>query len=348
MSFSIERITRSARLTITTADNQQIVVENMRGDEGFRMSFNAKRTMDDNPGEFTVTVYNLPPDALGLLEAAQTRRIDDLDSLLVGAGLQSSVVAEDGADALSAGFLVMELEAGYDETVSRVFKAIGARVRSSPDSDLITLVTTITAAENLDGQLLGLPLQSFPAGAATFDLINYLRQIAGLGQGNLSPATIFALLGDSKLDSPYHVSGGQALDQLRAVMQYLPMRWFVDDREIWVCGREGVSAPSAPPPWITDEIQLPDILLSPPQRDDGGRVVAECLLCPRLRPGRLVTLTPGGLALVNQGLSPTIQQINQANVPPGNYRLDEVTHGGDTGEGEWTTRMLLRPIVEPS
>lgn len=346
MGYSIERVTRSARLTITTADATTIVVENMLGDEGFRLNFDAKRTMDDNPGEFSVTLQNLPPDVLGALQAAQTRRIDDIDLLLVGAGLQSSVVAEDGSDALAAGFLVVELEAGYDGIVSRVFKAIGARVRSAPDADLITTITTITAAENLDGSLLGLPLQSFPAGAATFDLVNYLRQIAGMGPGNLSPDTVFGLLGDSKLDSPYHVSGGQAMDQIRATLQYLPLRWFIDDREIWLCGREGVSAPNAPPPWITDEIQVPDILLSPPQRDDGGRVVAECLLCPRLRPGRLTTLTPGGLALANWGLSPSLQQINMANVPPGNYRLDEVSHSGDTGDGPWTTKMLLRPILE--
>lgn len=343
MGFSIERKTKSARLTITTADDTEIVIENMQGNEGFQISFDAKRSMDEAPGEFQVTVTNLPPDALGAIEAAQTRRIDDIDQFLVGCQLQTSVVKEDGADATAAGFMVVELEAGYDGTVSRVFKAIGARVKSSPDSNLITFNTTITAAENLDGALLGLPMQSFPAGTTFFEVIDAIRQVAGLGPGNLTPALLFSILGDSKIDAPFHLSGGQALDFLKAFLLLQPLRWFIDDREIWICGREGLSPPNIPV-FVPDEIGMPDILLSPPQRDDGGRIVAECLLCPRLRPGRLVTLTPGGLALVNQGLSPTQQQVQRANVPPGNYRLDEVQHTGDTAGGEWTTTMLLRPI----
>jgi hypothetical protein len=244
--------------------------------------------------------------------------------------------------------MLVELEAGYDETVSRVFKAVGARVRSAPDSDQITMITTITAAENLDGVLLGLPLQSFPAGATTFELVDYLRQIAGLGPGNLSFSLMSQLLGESKLDSPYSVSGGQAMDYLESVLGSLPLRWFIDDREIWICGREGVSPPNSPPPWVTDDIGIPDILLAPPQRDDAGRIVVDCLMCPRIRPGRLVTLTAGGLALVQQGLSATLQQINKAKVPPGNYRCDEVHHRGDTGGGEWTTTMTLRPVLGAS
>jgi hypothetical protein len=348
MSYSIYTKTRSARLTVTTSDNQKITVENMDGDEGFRMGFEARRTMDDSPGEFTVTVFNLPPEVLGTLEAAQARRIDDLDSLLVGATLQTSAVADDGQDAIQAGFLVVEVEAGYDEQVSRVFRAIGARVRNETDDGNTTVTTSITAMENLDGALLGLPLRSFPSQTTLYELLDYLRQIAGLGPGNLSPATLSALLGQSSaLDSPYHVSGGEALDHIRNVCQYLSLRWFIDDREIWFCGREGVSLPGTPPPWITDEIGEPDLLISPPSRLDGGRVEATCLLCPRLRVGRLVRLTEAGLSLATQGLSPTLAQIAKANVPPGLYRLDEVVHSGDTGGGEWTTRMLLRATIEP-
>jgi hypothetical protein len=346
MGYSIYAKTRSARLTVTTSNGETITVENMDGDKGFRLDFEAKHTMDDSPGEFSVTVYNLPPDALGILESAQVRRIDDFDSILVGATLQTAAVADDGQDAIAAGFLIVEVEAGYDGQVSRVFRAVGARVRSV--SDGVTTITTITAMENLDGMLLGLPLRSFPSQTTLYELLDYLRQIAGLGPGNLSFGTLSALLGQSSsLDSPYHVSGGEALDHIRNVTQYLALRWFIDDRELWICGREGVSLPGTPPPWIPDEIGEPELLLQPPSRLDGGRVEAECLLCPRLRVGRLVRLTAGGLSLATQGLSPTLAQIAKANVPPGLYRLDEVTHFGDTGGGDWTTRMLLRATIQP-
>lgn len=346
MAFSIYTRTRSARLRVTTAEGQVILVSNLDGDQGFRMNFSCRRAMDDAPGEFDVTVYNLPPDVLGQLEAAQTRRVDDLDQLLVGAGLQSASVAEDGSDAIKTGFLVVELEAGYDEQLSRIFRAIGVRIFSRPDSSLTTTLTTITAHETIDAVVLGLPLTTFAAGTPTYEVIDYLRKIAGLGPGNFSPTTLAALLGDSRLDSPYPISGGQALDRLRALLEYLPMRWFTDDRELWICGREGVSGPNNSPPWVTDEIFEPDIILSPPQRDDGGRIIVECLLSPRLRVGRLVRLTEAGLALPLQGLSPSLQQIQRARVPPGLYRLDELEHVGDTGPGEWTSRLTLRTVVQ--
>lgn len=345
MGYSLYTRTKSARLTITTAEGQQILVENMEGDEGFRIEFEAKRSMDQSPGEFSVTVYNLPPDVLGILQAAQIRRVDDLDQLMIGQVLQSTVVTEE--DATAAGYLVVELEAGYDGQVSRVFRAIGARVSSRPDSSLITTITTITAQENLAAAGLGLALQTFPAGSTTFELLDYLRGIAGLDSGNLSPALLTSLLGDSRLDSPFHVSGGQALDTLRDILKALSMRWFIDDRELWVCGREGYGIIGSPPPWVQDEIGEPEILLSPPQRADGGRIIAECLLCPRLRPGRLVRLTEGGLGLASQGLSATLDQISRADVPPGLYRLDEINHMGDTGGGDWTSRMTLRAITQP-
>lgn len=347
MTFALYRRTKSLRLTVTPPDGAPVVVENLEGDQGFRVEFEARRSMDERPGEFSVTAYNLPPDALGAIEAAQVRRVDDLDALLVGAGLQSQVVAADGSDALAAGFCVVELEAGYDGVLSRVFRAVGATIESDRVDGDVTSRVVLTAAENLDGVLLGLPQATFPAGTTTYEVVDYLRRLAGLGPGNLTPATLAAILGDSKLSSPYHVSGGQALGLLQQVLQYLSFRWFVDDREIWICGRDGVVNAGGVPPWVADEVGEPEPLLGRPRRRPGGSVEAECLLCPRLRVGRLVRLSEAGLALALQGLSPDEQQVARAQVPPGLYRLDGVAHGGTTGDGPWDTRMTLRPVTAP-
>lgn len=347
MGFSIYTKTRSARLTVTTAEGQTVTVENMTANRGFALRFSTTKRMDSSPGESEVTVYNLPDDVLGILEASQTRRIDDPDILLSGIGLQTASVAPDGSSANAAGFLTVELEAGYDGQIGRIFKAIGSRVFSRVDDNLTTTITTIHANENLDGALLGLPQRTFPVGTPTLELLDYLRSLGGLGPGNCTPGTISALLGVSQLSSVYVASGGQAIDRLESVCRSLPIRFFVDDREAWFCGRDGITGPAAPPPWIVEEIQEPEILLRPPQRDDGGRILAECLLCPRLRVGRLVRLTPAGLSSSLQGLSPSIQQIQRARVPPGLYRLDELAHQGDTGGGPWSTRLTLRPTVQP-
>lgn len=345
MTFSLYRKTRSARLTVTTPEGAQVVVENLRGDQGFSLSFEAKRTMDESPGEFTVTAYNLPADVLGVIEYAQVRRVDDQDRLLVGDVLRTVSVAPQGSDALESGWLVVEFEAGYDGAMSRVFRAIGSRVRTRRPAGDLTDETTIEAVEDLDGALLGLPLQTFPAGATIFELVDYLRRIAGLGPGNLSPGTLAALIGEARLDSPYHLSGGQATEHLRNVLQWLPLRWFVDDREFWICGRDDVPNPGGVPAYVADGIEEPDLLTARPERADGGRVLVECLLCPRIRVGRLVRLTEAGLALALQGLAPQAIQIALARVPPGLYRCDEVTHRGQTSGADWTTSMLLRPGV---
>lgn len=346
MTYSLYRATRSVRLTVTIPDGNTVTVENLVGDAGFSMAFEAKRTMDESPGEFAVQVYNLPPDALSALELAQVRRIDDIDRMLVGDVLQTAQVATDGADALASGFPIVELEAGYDGTVTRVFKSIGATVTTERVDGDTTDETTIKSAENLDGVLLGLPTSVFPAGAALFDVVDYLRRLAGLGPGNVTPATMAGIIGPAQLDSPYALSGGEAMAHLKNVLQYLPLRWFIDDRQLWICGRDGVPNPYGFPAYVPDGIGEPDLMLTRPKRDSGGRVIVECLLCPRILPGRLVRLTPAGLALALQGLSPQAQQVAYAQVPPGLYRCDEVTHRGSTTDlSTWTTTMVLRPGV---
>jgi hypothetical protein len=361
VTYSIYRRTRSARLTVTTPEGTTINVDNLVGDSGFSLEFEARRTMDDTLGEFSVTAYNLPAEARAIMESAQVRRVDDIDQLLSGLNLQTSAVDSSGAQALEAGFLVVELSAGYDGTMSRVFRAIGTRCKSGygggdqgRDSrgrytekvEGLTYRTTIDAMDAMDGVLLGVPLRSFPAQSTIYELVDYLRQLAGLELGNLSYPLLTALIGDAKLSSPYHVAGGQALAHLRNVLQWLPLRWFVDDRALWICGRDDVPNFNNVPAYVAGDVAEPDLLLSRPQRDDGGRVRIECLLCPRILPGHLVNLTPGGLALALQGLSPTDQQIAYAQVPPGFYRCEEVSHTGSTSDMDrWTTTALLRPGV---
>ena len=349
MGFSLYHKTKSVRLTVTLPDGQVLVVENMDGNAGFFLAFECTRSMDDTPGECSVRALNLPPDVIGAMEAAQVARVDDLDALLVGKNLLPQIAA-DGSDALAAGFLIMEVEAGYDGNVSRLFKAVGARSSSAPDGDDVTDVTTIRATENLDGALLGLPVSAFPSGSSLFSVVDYLRRAAGLGEGNLSPAALASIIGESTISSPYVVSGGQALAHLNSVLQYLPLRWFIDDRDIWLCARDEVPSPVVPPadPWVNDgpPEMLPPII-GRPQRDDAGFVTVTCLLTGAVRPGRLVRLTTDGLGLTQEGLSPSVAQVRRANVPPGRYRVESVSHRGDTGGGEFSTTIRMRPIIAP-
>lgn len=360
--FSIYRKTRSVRLRVTTPDGEVVSVDNLRADDGFRLGFSCVRSMSEEPGTAQVTALNLPPDVLGILEAAQATKVDDLDALLYSRTLQVAQVDPDGADALAAGMLIVEVEAGYEGTTSRVFRVIGSRATTTDDYGArgsrgrdgrfakqlggVTQKTTIDGNENLDGALLGLPVATFPAGALLWEVVDYLRRIAGLGQGNVDLATFAQIAGNARLDSPYHVSGGRALAVLKEVLQYYtPLRWFVDDREMWICARDGVPNPNGALAWIPDgPPEEPDALIGRPGKDAGGFVQVVSFMCPRIRPGRLVRLTTGGLALAEQGLTPTAEQIKRAQVPPGVYRCERVEHRGTTGPGEFTSTMRLRPV----
>jgi hypothetical protein len=345
VSFDFYARTRSARVTVTTPEGSKVRVENMRNDDGLFFSFEAVRTMDEDPGTLEIEISNLPPDVLALLKNAQALQIDDADAVLANvlAGLQTAVVAPDGSDGLAAGCLVVEVEAGYDGAVSRVFRAVGATARTSRPDDLTT-ITRFSAVENLDGVLLGLPLQTWDAGTPVWQVVDDLRKLAGLDSGNLSAATFAAICGEAKLDSPYHASGGEALRRIKSVLEYLPVRWLVDDRNIWICGRDTIPNAGGVPPYLQDErFDLPPILAIP-ERTEAGQLQVSCLLAPYLRPGRLANLTPGGLGAFAQGLSPELAAVVRADVPPGPYRIDQVTHRGEAEGGEWTSTVLLRPV----
>lgn len=364
MSFAIWRKHRSIRLRVTTPEGRTITVDNLK-DDGFHIEFSCVRGMSHEPGTATVSVLNLPPEILGELEAAQEAQVDNEDSVLVGQVLQSSVVEAEGSDALAAGFLVVEVEAGYENNLSRVFRVVGAKATTADDQGVrgrverdrsgrfarlgagrgggVTIRTTFAGDENLDGALLGLPLATFPAGSSLFELVDYLRRIAGLGPGNLSYASFMQIAGDARLDAPYHVSGGRALAVLTEVLKYYaPLRWFIDDREFWICGRDGVPNPNGAVAWIADgEPEEPEPIIGRPAREDGGLVSVSCFLCPRIRPGRLVRLTPGGLGLLGQGTTATPVQVERAQVPPGVYRCERIEH---TGTSVFRSTMLLRPL----
>lgn len=342
MTLTIYRRSRSCRLTVIPADGEPVVLSNMEQDSGYSMRFRVLRTMDDRLGTLEASVYNLPPDLLGPIEASQVRRVDDLDAALAGVTLQVAGVDPDGAEAGPAGFAAVEVEAGYDGALTRIGRAVGCVVDSDREDD-VTNVTTISALESLDGLLLGVPSATFPAGAATFEVVDYLRRCLGLGPGNLTPALWQALLGTSTLSAPYHATSGDALELLRGFMQYLAPRWWVDDRQFWVCGRDGVPNFGKVPPFLPGAPKTLPPAVRRPRRVQGGFVEFACFLAPDVVPGELVVLTPG--ALTFEGVTPSQEQVLRAQVPPGFYRAEQVEHTGDTsgdGEDAWTSVFLLR------
>lgn len=345
MSLLVHR-TRSVRVTITPPEGDAIVVENLQFNEGFEVDFGVRRTMTPDLGEIELSIYNLPAVLRGDLEAAQVRKPDDLDEVLAvlgkadGWGVYTEGMDTGGADALANGLPLIRLEAGFDGDVSTVFEAVGARLVSER-ADEVTYVTSIKAIEALDAALYAKPVTVFPAGTPTFEVMNWLRIGSGLGVGNVTFANWSALLGDSTLDAAFYstMGGFEALSQL---LNFLPLRWFVDDRELWVLPKEGQSYPGgAPPAFIPGEPVVPDYLLERPRRIEGGFVEARFLLTPLATPGRLLVLSDVLLGL--EGADP--EEVARADVPPGLYRIEEVSHEGTTAAGgAFDTAVRLKRI----
>ena len=343
MTFAIRNKTRSFRVTVTPADGEPVVISNMQGDEGFAVEFRVTRTMDDKLGSLEVTFRNLPPDLLGPIEGAQVRRVDDIDAALAGVQLFEDGPDQDGADAGPSGFASIDVEAGYDGNLTRVGRAVGCRILSDREDDDCTNVTTIHALENLDGLLLGVPSQTFPAGAGTHEAFDYLRRCLALGPGNATVDLWTAILGVSQFQSPFHATSGDALELLRHLTQFLAVRWWVDDRQIWICGREGWANFGQVAPYLPGAPKQLPPLLRRPRRVDGGEVECVTFLAPDVAPGELVVLSDATLTF--PGVTPSQQEILRADVPPGVYRVQVISHAGsssDDGEDSFTSTIRLR------
>lgn len=337
------RNSRSLRVTITPPSGPAIVVENLRGNDGYEVDFGVLRTMDARDGSIDLRIYNLPKDLRGDLEGAQVRAPGDLDQILAtlgvepGWGIANSGPSSPGA----AGLPTVKLEAGYDGALSELFEAVGVRVHSERQDDT-TYVTEIKAIDAIDATLYSAPQVVFERGTNTYDVITFLRQVCGLASGNFTEAQFTGLVGVSKLDAPFIVESG-SIEGLSKLLDFLPLRWWIDRRELWIVAKEGQPyPPGAPPAYVPEVMVLTQPIIEIPARMDGGFVGVKLLLDPAALPGRLLVLTAASVGLP---IDATPQEIQLADVPPGVYRIEEVEHSGGTGQGAgYETRLKLKAM----
>jgi hypothetical protein len=326
--------TRSVRVTVTMPDGQVIEVDNPEYNTGVEIDFTVVRDMTPALGSVELRLYNLPAYLRGDLEAAQARKPDDLDQVLATIGqakgwtVFGDSMAIDGSSALGVGLSLVKIEAGYDGAVSELIAVVGSRAVSERD-DETTYVTTISGEDALDVALYARPTTVFEPGTPTFDVLRFLRIACGLGPGNVTAATWTAIVGDSRL-AAYYYSAMPGLDALAQLLDFLPLRWWIDGRELYVIPKDGQPyPPGVPPPYVVGAVTIPDVLLERPRRLEGGFVEVRSLLTPAILPGRLFLLSATALGL--EGAAPA--EILRADVPPGLYRAEEVRHEGSTSAG---------------
>lgn len=338
--------TRSARVTVQPPDGPGIEVENLVGNDGLRITFDVRRALDTGPDEGTATIYNLGPDQLGLIEGQRGDPGGLLDLATYGDGTSFNQPRPPGPDsALADNMSTVTVEAGYNEQVSTIFESVLAEVRSvKPDN--ITTQTTIKGTDNLDGALFNASSRVFADGSLLFSVVDELRTIAGLGQGNFTLQTWAALVGNATISGTYAITG-DCYTQLDEVFEYLRstdnlanVRWFQDAGDFYVYRDDQ---------FVTDgaggeaPLELPP-LKKRPARESSGYIAVTSFLAPQVRPGRLVVLDPSGLSPAQLGDAPILPDVLRSDIPPGLYRCDEVRHTGDTNPGgRYTTVLKLWP-----
>lgn len=323
------RRTKSIRVTITAPDDRVFVIENLRFNEGPEISFNVTRDMTPSPSEASVSIFNLPATMLAEIEAVQEAQVDDIDRLLSAPGLfPGAPVFSEEAEPEQAGILRLRIEAGYDGRVGVVYDGSGARAVSQDDGRDTLL--SITAVDDLQTRIYGRPATVFEAGAPTLGVVEALRSACGLGPGNLSPATWESLVGKSHIENAFNVSGS-GFEALQKLLEHMPLRYWVDDGEIWFAARDGQGGALA---HLPEQAELVHPLMEKATKQDGGVVEFATLMSPGFVPGYVFPVTPN-----------LVEETGSRGIRPGLYRVESVAHKmSSTASGDDETRIQGRTI----
>lgn len=337
------------------AQQEEIIIENLEGNEGLEMQFSVRRGVDMRTSSAMVKIFNLPDNDLQRMAGASRTigRIEDVD--LGGPVWSIGMLDEVGTQATPAalGYAAVELQAGYDGALSTIFAGTlmdcmtsdehgqtqGSDGRSTPGRmHGITSETTLTASSGIAQVTLSSAGQTFAAGSSSFAVLDTLRRVLKLGPGNCSQDTWLRFLNQSALHTnkngqalfsatsvlaaPYIVTDA-ADEQLEQFLKYTGIRYFIDEGELWLVPRIGYIA--GPPAKL-------EPLKERPRPTPSGQLEVRAYLSVGARPGHLVDLD-------DPDIEPSLV---------GSYRCDHVDHDiGSNASEEASTTLLLsqrRPL----
>jgi hypothetical protein len=218
-----------------------------------------------------------------------------------------------GARFAATGRSTLTIQAGYDGLTAGLFTGdvrqfMSAR-RDGPD-----VWTTATANDGGDAVSdITLHIQTGTLGLTAEDMV---RGAAKAMKLTIHPSALSVLAqSDPSRTGPYSfVHVGKASDLLTAAAQRIRARWWIRDSQIFL-GWRGQPDASRPAVLIKDAA-----LVSEPSMDGSGLATFEVFLDPNIVPG---------------------SQVSRKGVL---YRVEEVSHQGDTRGGVWTSVVTGRAL----
>jgi hypothetical protein len=245
---------RHVRVTVSTLDTEDIVINPRFGETQLAVGFNVTKTMDPEPSLASITIADLARTTRERLSGVIRRTLDvstDFDfvgsTLVLGTDVFPNGIAREVT--FRNGDAYVTLEAGNGPGIKQVFEGSGGKIRSGKVNP--GWETSIEAGDGQSGDISALSNKYFDWGAPMLSVLRHLLVTWGVGFGNLNEQTLQAVLGD-RVDFPdgFHAVG-HPRELIAGILQFLrgtaahgqlgvnPPRWFIDDGEFYLIAPDG-------------------------------------------------------------------------------------------------------------
>jgi len=262
-----------------------------RGKPILRVSFKITKTLQKEPNVAEVTIWNL---------------------------------AQDSRSALQEKGILTEIEAGYFDNTSLIFKGdldYGATTRDG--ADWITTLQSSDGSRQYRSSRINL---SFDKGTAMGDALRTAAEAMGLGLGNITDELGKGLPRESATEFVKGlVLSGRAPEQFDKIVKRAGFNWSIQDGQVQITRAGGVVNPNE-----VIVLQPGSGLIGSPERGEDGIVKATALLQPELLPGKKVQIR-------------AVKRDDKFEVD-GFYRIEKLDIVGDTGGGEWYSIIEAKPL----
>lgn len=209
----------------------------------------------------------------------------------------------------------VEIDAGYDQNVPRVFEGSSQWARHYKQGP--TWITELQIGDGLATMSAGVAQRSFPPGSTILEVIRYLVRCMALDDSVLrTPLQLTDAIGRGNTTFPYgFTTFGQASNLLTAMLTPFGAEWFVDRGQFFVV-RKGHALPE---PAVT--VDFFSGLMHTPEPIENGGIRIRSMFRSDIRIGRSIIVS--GVEY------------------DGEYRVESVSHHMNNRYGQAVTEAFL-------
>lgn len=332
----------SIEVEVRDFETGEAITVTSRAGAGLRITYDVVRTADAQPNRGTVSIYNASPTTRAKIRGkVQTSRV-----LAVTPPSESSIFGGTGtlfADTPAAvaqryRYAYVTIRAGFDGVLSTVHEGSSSRVSDrNPGLDWVTTLELDDGDAALSHADAG---RTFAPGSEVWEAVDYLRKESGLISGNFTRKTWDSLdtfggvLGGAQYFATAYSPLGDPAEQLSLVLEAYGIRWFVDQGQAWLLGKDG---------YLPEPIVDLGVPREEPEDTDEG-ILVNVLHNPRIRPGvRARVNSRRSPDRVVAGVTGLISQPYAVRVERETWLIDAVRFSGDA-HGELLSQVSLVPV----